>query len=408
MRASLIVRQLCTQVGILVHQARFSMVLVAVDALLRGGRLTLTCLGRWLEGSAMPKHRIKRVDRFLGNSRVHREIPLWYRALAARLLANVSRPVVLVDWTQTIGSFQALVAAVPFLGRAIPIYAEVHPHSLLGNRRVHDAFLARLGDVLSGRRPIIVADAGFRTPFFASIQRRGWDFVIRLRGAGILRRWSMNVRERDPRLKFRRAFAMATEAAQCLGRWRPYASNANHSRTTEFTIVLGARSPRGANQQRPKVDAYQRRALEPWLLATTLKGQDPHRIVALYAMRMQIEETFRDTKNARLGWALEHAGSHDTSRQSVLLLVASLALAATLLAGAAVERRGGTARLQANTVRKRRVLSLYRVGAFALSSTDYVLGVREVVHQRRFVANFRGRWVQLRLPHTRFLRGKWC
>jgi hypothetical protein len=30
-------------------------------------------------------------------------------------------------------------------------------------------------------------------------------------------------------------------------------------------------------------------------------------VIALYALRMQIEETFRDTKNIRFGWSFRHA-----------------------------------------------------------------------------------------------------
>jgi hypothetical protein len=42
--------------------------------------------------------------------------------------------------------------------------------------------------VIQGTRPILVADAGFRTPFFfASCADAGFDFVIRLRGDGIVR-----------------------------------------------------------------------------------------------------------------------------------------------------------------------------------------------------------------------------
>ena len=118
-----------------------------------------------------------------------------------------------------------------------------------------------------------------------------------------------------------------------------------------YRIVIGAKP----TKKRRRAGFYERRALEPWLLATTIRAELPRVIVDLYAKRMQIEETFRDTKNARLGWGLEHANSRSTQRQELLLLVATLAFAAAVLAGAAIEARGQASRHQANTVRDRRV-----------------------------------------------------
>src|SRR5262245_13491106 len=104
--------------------------LAAVEALIAGGELALTAIGRCLDSSALPKHRIKRMDRLLGSYRMQAETLVWYRALAQRLLRRTRRPIVLIDWTQTVEDCYALVAAVPFEGRAIPVYSEVHPNSL--------------------------------------------------------------------------------------------------------------------------------------------------------------------------------------------------------------------------------------------------------------------------------------
>jgi hypothetical protein len=51
-----------------IHSARLKSVFFGVDALLRGGRLSLTVLGRAASGSVSAKHNIKRIDRLLGNS----------------------------------------------------------------------------------------------------------------------------------------------------------------------------------------------------------------------------------------------------------------------------------------------------------------------------------------------------
>jgi hypothetical protein len=47
-------------------------------------------------------------------------------------------------------------------------------------------------------------------------------------------------------------------------------------------------------------------------------------IIAIYAKRMQIEQSFRDLKNERLGLGFSAARSHSAKRLEVLLLIAHL------------------------------------------------------------------------------------
>lgn len=252
MRASDIVRHLCAAVERTIDARRTRAVGALVDALVRVRRLSLTALGRELDSATTAKHRIKRVDRLLGNSSMQAEIPSWYGALARKLLGRNARPIVLLDWTQVVDDTWALVAGVAFEGRAIPIYAEVHPEKLLSNRLVQFRFLDRLAEVM-GRAvtPVLVADAGFKTPFFDELIRRGWNFVIRLRGACKLKRLYPN-----HYLSFDDAFARATSQTQDLGMWIPYASGWSPRR-----IVLAAR-PSKAMRQRHAAGAYARSACE--------------------------------------------------------------------------------------------------------------------------------------------------
>lgn len=396
MRASEIVRHLCRPVVACVDLRRVKVLLGIVDALLTCSRLSLTSLGRSLASDAAPKHRIKRVDRFLGNPHVWNERLHYYNALAGRLLGRSRRPVVLLDWTQLVGPYWALTAAIASVGRGVPIYNEVHPKARVGNREVQRAFLATLARILPpGSKPVIVADAGFKTPFFRIVDGMGWDFVIRLRGRCSLKR-------DRPRqfLPFKRAFAMASDEARSLGDWIPYAGQY----WWPYRIILG---PRPTARRRREPSYYQRRAIEPWLLATTIQSELPKVIVDLYAKRMQIEETFRDTKNVRFGWSFDHAGSKSAERLELLMLVAALALAAALLAGAAAEERGLARRYQANTVRSQRVISLVRLGAYALLSADD-LALRHVITKRLLLAIYVQRPFQMALPFTRLRRGSWA
>ena len=97
-------------------------------------------------------------------------------------------------------------------------------------------------------------------------------------------------------------------------------------------------------------------ALDPWLLATSMSDGDAASIVALYARRMQIEETFRDAKNHRFGWSLGDVRLSTPQRTAVLLTLAALAILVVTLIGMAAEQRGAHRAYQANT-KKCRVLS---------------------------------------------------
>lgn len=79
-----------------------------------------------------------------------------------------------------------------------------------------------------------------------------------------------------------------------------------------------------------------------------------------------IEETFRDAKSRRFGWALEEAFTSRPERVDVMVLLASLASLLTLMIGIAAEARGAHHAFQANTDRSRRVLSLPTLGRLVL------------------------------------------
>ena len=70
----------------------------AVRALLRGGKLSVTGLGRAAKGKTTPKHNIKRIDRLLGNSRLHDEIKVFCRSMNTKLLRPNARPLILIEW----------------------------------------------------------------------------------------------------------------------------------------------------------------------------------------------------------------------------------------------------------------------------------------------------------------------
>jgi hypothetical protein len=364
MRAIKILQQtICPLLGF-VHATRLAAVLWAVGALVRGGKLYLTALGRHGAGSSMTKHAIKRADRLLGNEHLHAQVPLFFAAVAMLLIGSRQRPVVLVDWTLVGTEHVALVAAVPLDGRSLPIYLEVHPKKKDNNPAVMRRFLKKLHEVLPQRcRPIIVTDAGFRNDWFADVAALGWDFVGRVRSNPLVR--DLVNPEWFPAKKL---YEQATSRAKDLGLWLLVQMNPRPVR-----LVLAkkwTRVSRSMIRGTTMARKARSRAFEPWLLATSLAETEAKRVVDLYAKRMQIEETFRDAKNHRFGWSFKDAQSGSTKRYEVLLLLATLGMLAATMAGSAAESSGEHKHYQANTVRERRVLSLFFLGSALLRHSE--------------------------------------
>ena len=113
---------------------------------------------------------------------------------------------------------------------------------------------------------------------------------------------------------------------------------------------------------------YRKSCRDPWLLATSMTDP-PAEVVATYARRMQIEETFRDAKNHRFGWSFRTARSSCRERIATLLMIGALAMYAVTIIGFAAERLGAQAAYRANTV-ARRVLSFFVLGCQILRRQD--------------------------------------
>jgi DDE family transposase len=366
MRVESIVHRLCEPVVEVVHAARVGAVVAASTAVIWAGRLSVSRIGRALRGPTSPKHSIKRIDRLLSNRRLWLERTTFFRALAKLVVGDQPAPKVLVDWTKLMGDQHALVAAVPIGGRAVPIYSEVHRERRLGSPRVQARFLRQLATVLPADcRPIIVADAGFKTPFFVAVRALGWHFVVRLRGR-------LSPREPETRTStpLRSMFGWATDVPFDLGEWQ---LASREKSAISCRLIVAGRPRRHRRSGRPLNGASERKAAlgakEPWVLATSINDATPAIVVDIYATRMQIEETFRDTKDHRFGWALLQARSSSPSRLDILLLLAALATAAVILCGLQAERLGLHRGYQANTVR-RRVLSLFGLGVAVIARLD--------------------------------------
>jgi hypothetical protein len=371
MHATGLLAQWLAQHTVIGHRAREAALLKLVQALLGGSNLSLTQLGRHRAGSAFTKHHIKAADRLLGNSHLHAERDAIYRAISRTLLAGIKRPLVLVDWSDADEQRRWLMikAAVAVGGRAVSVYEKVYPMKQYNSPKTHREFLELLKTMLpDGCQPIIVTDAGFRGPWFKAVEAHGWDWIGRVRNK------IKYYREDTGRWQYTDTlYQKATARVRHVGevslsprhgyRFRMYLVRAYKPRV--------GRPPR-TRPQGGRARQYHRLHKAPWLLATSL----PHdkgscrRIKHFYAQRMQIEETFRDTKSPRWGFGFRYARCNDGRRLEVLLLIAALASLVLWLVGVFGRTLDWVRRLQANTETRRPVLSTVFVGQQLLRRPD--------------------------------------
>jgi hypothetical protein len=258
---------------------------------------------------------------------------------------------------------------VPAGGRAITVYERVFAFKRYNSPGAHREFLEALHRVLPEKcKPIIVSDAGFRGPWFRQVESYGWDWVGRIRnGIKYLNETSGRWCYTDS------LYARATLGVQhldevTLGRRRHYRVRLYLVRAYKPRVGRPRKGRRGIQ---PNETMYRRLHRAPWLLATSLPHDDTacERISKLYASRMQIEETFRDMKSHRWGLGLRYCRCRSAERLQVLLLVAALATLALWLVGLGARALGVSKHFQANTERRRCVLSTLFVGRQLLLRT---------------------------------------
>lgn len=347
-----------------VHCKRQKAVWRAVAGVILGGELWLSGLGRALPGRTTDKHRIKAADRLLGNKALHRELETFYRALAAWLLRATKMPIIAVDWTGAGAHHYEISAKLCCDGRALPLYSQVYPKTHHQSQVAHRRFLAGLAEVLPfGCTPILITDAGFRFEWLREVQRLGWHFIGRVRHRSCVffeGRWRVL-----PELH-----ACADDNAKDLGEL--YLRKRN---SIPYRVIVSAQpkpkgrkrwTRRGTRGHRTIDVKASKSATEPWVLVTSLSS-GPKFVVKTYALRMQIEQSFRDRKSYRNGWSMHCAVTRSSQRMSVLLLLSSLAEVVVQLVGRTLAGTAAAHQLQANTVRKRRVLSFFFIGCRAIS-----------------------------------------
>lgn len=370
-----------------IHKKRLFVLIDLVQGLLVNKKLSVTELGRSISTGITEQSAIRRSDRFIGNQKIHTELTCIFKVQIALILGSKQRPEIIVDWTHIPNTkYYALKAALTCLGRALTLYEEVHSEKELGNRKIEKKFLKQLKNLIPQHCiPIIVTDAGFDNGWFKAVLKLGWDYVGRIRGLKTCHDGNSWVSCRSLMLK-------ATRTEKSLGEF--VLCKTKNKITTHFYLVKGKNKKikryslhkpnRGGRTDRTNRLA----AIEPWLLASSFRGKSyltAKRVINIYKKRMQIEETFRDLKNPRFGFGLRHAYSRSPKRIEILLLVAMLASLIAWLIGYVIERKKLHYHFQVNSIKSKRVLSLFFLGCRAISrkieiKTTELLQTLRVIH----------------------------
>lgn len=311
------------------HGRRCAALLGAVRALIAGRRLTLMDLARSWPDALRVAAPLKKLDRLLGNVHLASEREALYAAIVGWVVRQ-PRPVIVVDWSplDRRGRFQLLRAGLAVGGRTLTLYEHVYPARAVGSPRAERALLRALKNAMPrGRTPILVTDAGFRAPWFRAVQSLGWNWVGRVRGR-VLVKPQCAPDTFDRWIPCAQLYRRVREAARDLGLWETVRRESIVCR-----LVLYFKPPRG------RIDAtlagdrarnrYSRkiaqRESEPWLLAVSPRlDLTPAQVVAIYARRMQIEQSFRDLKSHRYGVGFEDSLSRTADRLATLLLILAL------------------------------------------------------------------------------------
>ena len=280
-------------------------ILSASETLCYSKHLSIAGIGRALKRRAGVKHNIKTIDRLFGNKKLIQGSSYYYQDCVRWLVGNNKRPIILVDWSglTRCGAFHFLRASVPVGGRALPILDLTFSRKAYGSPKAHKAFIKRLTAILpSDCNPIVVTDAGFRSPWFQLMRKTGWDFVGRVRNS------TQYKREGELRwAKVKTLYLLANRVPRYLFKGKLAKSNPEDC---FFHCVKQKKKNRvkknllGKKVQSSVSKKHEEGGNEPWLIATSLSPQafDAKGIMILYKKRMQIEEGFRDLKNTKNGF----------------------------------------------------------------------------------------------------------
>ncbi len=371
-----------------IHKKRLASLFDIVETAMQTQYVTLTGLGRRLSSSIKIKYKIKKVDRLLGNKHLQRERIEIYKQLSRKLIGKRKTPHIIVDWSPLAeGSYYYLLrASLASKGRAITIYEECYPDSKNANVKVHKEFLDTLKEILpTNSQPIIITDAGFRNSWFNQVAAHHWDWIGRVRHNTLYQAENSTLWYKVTSLH-----AKATEKAKQLG--QVLLARANPLSCYFYLYKKEAKGRKkktllGKTCQQSTSLKCAKRGREPWLIASSMNSP-ANIIIKLYGKRTQIENSFRDTKNQRVGFSLNDTGTRNIERLNILLLIVYIASIGLWFIGQCAKENKYHYQFQANTIKHRDVLSNIYLGWQILFSAADLLTNNEIkTTLKKFINN---------------------
>jgi len=241
------------------------------------------------------KHMDKRLRRFLGNDRLQLDAGL--RAYLALLLPRFgARPFVpvMLDWTY-VGPRAILTLAIPYRGRSLPLFATVHEKQI--ERRVYSQTQAEVALLRRVRwcwpdgapPPLLLADRGFDKSrllewlLHGTIGKKADERAPSAPGS---HPWLFLIRScLDTAVYDRHGKRLSKRLHVYPGETLCY-PNVTYHREAHLALHFVATSKLTVGTKAPAT----------WYLITNLPTEYLPQTPALYAHRMQPEETFRDWK----------------------------------------------------------------------------------------------------------------
>ena len=215
----------------------------------------------------------------------------WIRAVLACFAPGSGRLTLLIDWTLHRDRCKSLWIMLPLGGRAVPLAFWLAPPDMGGDgtqRALEDQALTQLRGWLPARRRVLwIGDRGFRgrdrRPF---LKRLRFQFILRVTG--------------DTMVQIQGEWVRLREVAPALGQRRQWAQVLSGKEKPQERLTVNLVAVRQALPA-PKLvltnkGKKTRQTVDEtiWFLATDLPLSTD--AVALYPTRMQIEESFRDSK----------------------------------------------------------------------------------------------------------------
>lgn len=353
-----------------IYETRLDALMDVAVALQKSNDLSLTRMGRELEGAGDIKHKIKKVDRLEGNKYLHGELHKIYKGLSKYVLQYLTQdkslPIVLdLCFVKDDYDIQMLSAEAATKGRSIPLYREVFNKGSLKTKA--KSFIDSVSSMIpKGREVVVIMDAGFFEDWYQAIEAVGWYWICRTRkGKSVKFSDSLDWISIE---EFIGKVSKNTKNYSGVLLTKRHKHECRIITTTNKSIgKKRRRTLRGDKQRKVGSSRYLESAKEPWILATNLP-ESTHgvKVVNLYKKRMQIEESFRDMKSHQYGLCGRYIRTTDIYRWGVKMLLASIVQIMYWILGIIGHQQGMQKVFQANTVKDKKVFSNFTLGKFII------------------------------------------